>query len=135
MIDELAIPSRSEESDKFRQFLVAHGGPAFLRRAAEVSAAYESLLHHCRRQRTEWLSMIGLRLAQLQGQPARVRAPLLQCGQLLTLLVAQQQTLIEGFDEAGEDGSWHTFHAVPWETAKKLLPNYTLDCLPLPKVP
>lgn len=68
MFDELAIPSRTEESDKFRQVLVAHGGPAFLRRAAEVTGAYERLLHQCRRQRQEWLTMVGLRLAQLQAR-------------------------------------------------------------------
>jgi hypothetical protein len=67
MVDELAIPSRTDESDKFRQVLVAHGGPAFLRRAAEVTAAYDGLLHQCRRQRLECLAMVRLRLAQLRA--------------------------------------------------------------------
>jgi hypothetical protein len=67
MVDELAIPSRTEESDKFRQVLVAYGGPAFLRRAAEVTAAYDHLLHLCRRHRHERLAMVRLRLAQLQA--------------------------------------------------------------------
>src|SRR5216684_2950738 len=65
MSDELAIPSRADSFDQFRQVLVAHGGPAFLRRAAEVNAAYDRLLDSCRKQRRESLAMVGLRLATL----------------------------------------------------------------------
>lgn len=65
MSDELAIPSRAANAEQFRQVLVAHGGPAFLRRAAEVNTAYDRLLEGCRKERRELLVMVELRLATL----------------------------------------------------------------------
>jgi hypothetical protein len=68
MCDELAIPSRTDNFEQFRQVLIAHGGPAFLRRASEVNAAYEHLLDACRQQRKKWLAMVSLRLATLHAR-------------------------------------------------------------------
>ncbi len=65
MSDELAVPSRTDNFDQFRQVLIGHGGPAFLRRAAQVNGAYDHMLDSCRRQRVELLSMVRLRLATL----------------------------------------------------------------------
>lgn len=65
MSHELAIPSRTDNFDNFRQVLIGHGGPAFLRRAANVNGAYDHLLDNCRRHRDESLSMVRLRLATL----------------------------------------------------------------------
>ena len=65
MSDELAIPSRTDNFDQFRQVLIGHGGPAFLRRAAQVNGAFDHLLDGCRRQRVELLKMVRLRLAML----------------------------------------------------------------------
>jgi hypothetical protein len=67
MSDEITIPGRADNADRFRQVLVAHGGPAFLRRATEVAAAYEQLLDSCRKQRQEWLGMVKVRLALLHA--------------------------------------------------------------------
>lgn len=71
MSDELAIPSRTDNFEQFRQVLVEHGGPAFLRRAAEVNAAYERLLDVCRKERRELLTMVELRLATLHALAGR----------------------------------------------------------------
>jgi hypothetical protein len=65
MSDDLSVPSRSDNVDQFRQFLVGSGGPAFLRRTSQVTGAYEQLLDACRKQRHELLSMVDLRLATL----------------------------------------------------------------------
>jgi hypothetical protein len=65
MSEELSVPSRSDNYDQFRQFLVGNGGPAFLRRTSHVTGAYEQLLDACRLKRNELLAMTDLRLATL----------------------------------------------------------------------
>jgi hypothetical protein len=65
MSEELSVPSRSDNFDQFRQFLVGNGGPAFLRRTSQVTGAYEQLLEACRVKRNELLAMVDLRLATL----------------------------------------------------------------------
>jgi len=67
MDDEIRIPGRDDNPELFKQFLVGHGGPAFLRRSSQVRAAYEQLLDRCRQQRNEWLAMVRLRLATLHA--------------------------------------------------------------------
>jgi hypothetical protein len=90
MTDEITVPSRSDSSDQFRQFLVGSGGPAFLRRMAQVTGAFEQLLEACRRQRAEMLRMVDVRLATLQALAARweVLRPLLATEADLELLKA-----------------------------------------------
>jgi hypothetical protein len=53
MADEIPNLSRDDDLSLFRQVLVAHGGPAFLRSSHQVWAAYEQLLDDCRKQRNE----------------------------------------------------------------------------------
>ena len=65
MSDELTVPSRSDNADQFRQFMIGSGGPAFLRRTSQVTGAYEALLDACRLKRNELLGMVDLRLATL----------------------------------------------------------------------
>jgi hypothetical protein len=86
MSDELSVPSRVDNFDQFRQVLVGHGGPAFLRRAAEVNSAYERLLDSCRQQRKEMLAIVGLRLETLHALAGNWNA--------LRPLIAEQSQLV-----------------------------------------
>jgi hypothetical protein len=40
---------------------------AFIRRARRVQEAFEQLLARCRRQRQEWLDLVGIHLGMLRG--------------------------------------------------------------------
>ncbi len=66
-MDEVPILGVSETKDAFKTFQAMYGPPAYIRRAREVEAALERLLDRCRRQRDEWLAMVGLRLGVLSG--------------------------------------------------------------------
>ena len=66
-MDEVPIPGRDDSHGAFKEFLAMYGGPAFVRRARELEAAFEDLLHRCRAQREEWLPMVRLRLAMLKA--------------------------------------------------------------------
>jgi hypothetical protein len=58
----------NEETQIFQTFAAAFDTPAFLRRARQTEDAWQALLAHCRQQRTEWLQMPQLRLAQLAAK-------------------------------------------------------------------
>jgi hypothetical protein len=64
-MDEIPILAREDARDAYRQLLALHGAPAYVRRAFQVEEAYQQLLHRCRQQRDEWLTMVRLRLATL----------------------------------------------------------------------
>ena len=66
-VDEVSIPSRDESRNSFKEFVAIYGAPAYIRRAREVEAAFEQVLHRCRNQREEWLPMVRLRLGTLRA--------------------------------------------------------------------
>jgi hypothetical protein len=66
-MDETNIPSRDNDYQAFRQMLAANDGPAYVRRARRVSAAFEALLAQCRKQRDEWLTFVRLSLGMLHA--------------------------------------------------------------------
>ncbi len=66
-MEEVSIPSGDDGSDEFKQFLTQYDAPAYIRRARAVQGALEDLLACCRRQRTEWLKMVRLRLGLLRA--------------------------------------------------------------------
>ncbi len=65
-MSEVHIPSR-EDRQAFNEALARYDGPAFLRRARRVQAAYDQLLDECRRQREEWLALVRIRLGTLRA--------------------------------------------------------------------
>jgi hypothetical protein len=66
-MDEIVVPSRTEEQPLFQQMMSQYGGPAFLRRAQRTEAALAALRARLARTRSAWLDMVGLRLATLHG--------------------------------------------------------------------
>jgi hypothetical protein len=67
----MLIPSRDDGRQAFNEVLAQYDGPAYLRRARRVQAAYDQLLDLCRRQREEWLVMVRVRLATLRALAGR----------------------------------------------------------------
>lgn len=57
----------TDERKLFQQVVGNHGGPAFVRRARNVQAAFDGLLNACRRQRDDWLAFVRLRLGTLRA--------------------------------------------------------------------
>jgi hypothetical protein len=66
-VSDIHIPSREDGRQAFNELLAQYDGPAYLRRARRVQAAYDQLLDQCRRQRDEWLAMVRVRLGTLRG--------------------------------------------------------------------
>ncbi|HKI34974.1 MAG TPA: hypothetical protein VKA46_24170 [Gemmataceae bacterium] len=66
-MSDVPIPSREDGRQAFNEVLAQYDGPAYLRRARRVQAAYDQLLDECRRQRDEWLAMSRLRLGMLRA--------------------------------------------------------------------
>jgi hypothetical protein len=60
-------PSIFGTDDLRSQLLAQYDAPAYLRRARKVRDAYEQLLGFCRKQREEWLTMVGWRLEFLRA--------------------------------------------------------------------
>jgi hypothetical protein len=88
-MDEIPILGHGEAGDLHRQVLAQYGPPAYIRRGAQVEAAYEQLVNQCRRQRDEWLAMPRLRfgvLHALAGDWLRLRPVLAGDDQLAVLV-------------------------------------------------
>jgi hypothetical protein len=66
-VDDVPILGRGDEHNLLKQFEAQYGAPAYIRRAREVEAAWEGVLHRCRLQREEWLLMVRVRLGLLRG--------------------------------------------------------------------
>jgi hypothetical protein len=66
-VNEIPIPSREDGRQTFNEILAYCDGPAYLRRARRVQAAWDQLLAYCRHQRDEWLAMVRVRLGTLHG--------------------------------------------------------------------
>jgi hypothetical protein len=66
-VNDVPIPSRDDGRQAFNEVLAHYDGPAYVRRARRVQAAYDDLLDRCRRQREEWLAMVRVRLGTLQA--------------------------------------------------------------------
>jgi hypothetical protein len=66
-MDEIVVPSRTDEQPLFQQMMSQFGGPAFLRRARRTEAALADLRAKLARTRSSWLDMVKLRLATLHG--------------------------------------------------------------------
>ncbi len=77
-MDELTIPQREEPG--FKEVLCQFGGPAFIRRAAQVHETFEELKRRCRQKRGELLAMVRLHLGRLRALAGDWQAlrPLLQ---------------------------------------------------------
>jgi hypothetical protein len=65
-VEEVPVLGR-EENQLVKQFLAQYDAPAYVRRARQVQDAFEQLLHRCRRQRDEWLTMVRMRLGRLKA--------------------------------------------------------------------
>jgi hypothetical protein len=66
-VSDVHIPSREDGRQAFNEVLAQYDGPAYLRRARRVQAAYDQLLDLCRRQREEWLGVFRVRLGRLRA--------------------------------------------------------------------
>jgi hypothetical protein len=66
-MDEIVVPSRSEEQPLFQQMMSQFGGPAFLRRAHRTEATLTALRAKLALTRSDWLGMVKMRLATLHG--------------------------------------------------------------------
>jgi hypothetical protein len=66
-VNDVPIPSRDDGRQAFNEALAHYDGPAYLRRARRVQAAYDQLLGDCRRQRDEWLALVRVRLGTLRA--------------------------------------------------------------------
>jgi hypothetical protein len=66
-VSDIPIPSRDEGRQAFNEVLAHYDGPAYVRRARRVQAAYDDLLDECRRRRDEWLGMVRVRLGTLRA--------------------------------------------------------------------
>lgn len=66
-MDEYGIPTRKENEHLFQHFLVAHDGPAYLRRARQVEQVWQAILEQCRIQRKQWLAMTRMRIGKLKA--------------------------------------------------------------------
>jgi hypothetical protein len=88
-MDEIPIPGSGNVRDLHSHVLAQYGPPAYIRRGAQVEAAYEQLFNHCRRQRDEWLAMPRLCLGVLHtlaGEWPRLRPLVADDGQLAVLV-------------------------------------------------
>jgi hypothetical protein len=66
-MEEAPILGSSREQKIFNQVIALHGAPAYIRRAQKVQAAWDGIVEQCQRQRNQWLSMVGMRLAVLRA--------------------------------------------------------------------
>ena len=64
MTTESAIPG-SDDGRELRELMAQFDAPAYVRRARDVEGAYEQLLGRCRRQRSEMVAMVRVRLGHL----------------------------------------------------------------------
>jgi len=66
MTTESAIPG-SDDGRELRELMAQFDAPAYVRRARDVEGAYEQLLGRCRRQRSETVAMVRVRLGHLMA--------------------------------------------------------------------
>jgi hypothetical protein len=59
--------SCDDERKLLMQVVAQYEAPAYIRRARQVELAYEAIIEHCRRQRTEWLAGVRLHLKALDA--------------------------------------------------------------------
>ena len=64
-MDEIVIPGKADP--QFQQVVAQFGGPAFLRRAQRAENALADLMSRLTRTRSEWLTMVRLRLGQVHA--------------------------------------------------------------------
>jgi hypothetical protein len=61
-------PLGSDKAEWAAQLVLGKfGAPAYMRRSQQMENAVDQLLIQCRRQRSEWSAMVGLRLGVLHG--------------------------------------------------------------------
>src|SRR3954468_10193054 len=65
IVESANLPGRGDRAAS--HVLASFDGPAFLRRAHAVQAAYDAFLGRARKQRDEWLKMARTRLGLLQA--------------------------------------------------------------------
>jgi hypothetical protein len=64
-VNDLPILGHDDAQNLVKEFSAQYDAPAYVRRARELQHAHEALVERCRKQRTQWLEMVRIRVGQL----------------------------------------------------------------------